>query len=63
MNHLGFGVPSADRVHAIRASMQAAGFEVPDVQHLDGAPALSMKDPDGIRFERIHSPPGVAVAA
>ena len=61
MNHLGFGASSADQVHAIRASMQAAGFEVPEIQDLDGAIALFMKDPDGIRFEITCYPPGSAV--
>ncbi len=61
MNHLGFGASSVDHVHAIRASMQAAGFEVPEIQNLDGAIALFMKDPDGIRFEITYYPPGVAV--
>ena len=61
MNHLGFGASSPDQVHAIRASMQAAGFEVPDIQDLDGATALFMKDPDGIRFEITCYPPGTTV--
>jgi lactoylglutathione lyase len=61
MNHLGFGASSPDEVHAIRASMQAAGFEVPDVQNLGGANALFMKDPDGMRFEITYYPPGMAV--
>ena len=42
-------------------AMQAAGFEVPDVQNLGGAIALFMKDPDGIRFEITYYPPGMAV--
>ena len=61
MNHLGFGASTPDRVHAVRASMQAAGFEVPDVQNLGGATALFMKDPDGVRFEITYYPPGMAV--
>lgn len=61
MNHLGFGAPSIEQVHAIRASMLAAGFEVPDIQDLDGAIALFMKDPDGVRFEITYYPPGTAV--
>jgi catechol 2,3-dioxygenase-like lactoylglutathione lyase family enzyme len=61
MNHLGFAAESRARVHAIRASMQAAGFPVPDIQALDGATALFMKDPDGIRFEITHYPPGSPV--
>ncbi len=58
MNHLGFGAASPEQVVELRAAMQAAGFEVPDIQHLDGATALFMKDPDGIRFEITHYPPG-----
>ena len=61
MNHLGFGASSADQVHAVHASMNAAGFEVPDIQNLDGAIALFMKDPDGLRFEITYYPPGVAI--
>jgi catechol 2,3-dioxygenase-like lactoylglutathione lyase family enzyme len=61
MNHLGFSASSPDEVHAIRASMQAAGFEVPDIQNLGGATALFMKDPDGIRFEVTYYPPGMSV--
>jgi lactoylglutathione lyase len=61
MNHLGFGAGSAEQVHAIRTSMQDAGFEVPSVQNLRGATALFMKDPDGIRFEITHYLPGMSV--
>lgn len=61
MNHLGFSAATPDQVHAIRSSMQAAGFEVPDVQNLGGATALFMKDPDGMRFEITYYPPGMAV--
>ena len=61
MNHLGFGAATPEQVHAIRASMQAAGFEVPDVQKLGGASALFMKDPDGMRFEITYYPPGMSV--
>lgn len=61
MNHLGFGAASPAQVHAIRASMAAAGFDVPEIQNLRGAVALFMKDPDGIRFEITYYPPGMAV--
>lgn len=61
MSHLGFGASSPEQVHAIRASMQEAGFEVPDTQDLDGAIALFMKDPDGVRFEITWYPPGASV--
>jgi len=61
MNHLGFGAGSIAQVRHVREAMRAAGFEVPELQDLDGATALFMKDPDGIRFEITHYPPGAAV--
>lgn len=61
MNHLGFGAASPGQVHAIRDAMQAAGFPVPEIQNLNGAVALFMKDPDGVRFEVTYYPPGVPV--
>jgi len=61
MNHIGFGVESSEQVHGIRTAMLEAGFEVPDIQNLDGAIALFMKDPDGIRFEITWYPPGTPV--
>jgi catechol 2,3-dioxygenase-like lactoylglutathione lyase family enzyme len=61
MNHLGFGASAPEEVHAIRSAMQEAGFDVPEVQNLDGAIALFMKDPDGVRFEITYYPPGMAV--
>jgi catechol 2,3-dioxygenase-like lactoylglutathione lyase family enzyme len=61
MNHLGFAASSPEGVQEIRRAMQDAGFEVPDIQHLRGATALFMKDPDGIRFEITHYPPGTSV--
>ena len=60
MNHLGFRAASSTQVEGIRQSMQAAGFEVPEIQNLGGAIALFMKDPDGIRFEITYYPPGMA---
>jgi lactoylglutathione lyase len=60
-DHLGFGAGTPERVHSIRAAMQEAGFPVPDVQHVKGATALFMRDPDGIRFEITHYPPGTPV--
>ena len=61
MNHLGFGAESPEFVHSVREAMATVGFAVPDVQNLDGATALFMKDPDGIRFEITHYPPGMPV--
>ena len=59
LNHLGFGAASPEQVEEIRAGMEAAGFPVPEIQHLSGATALFMKDPDGIRFEVTYYPPGM----
>ena len=61
MNHLGFGATSKDQVDSIRSAMFDSGFDVPDIQNLGGAYTLFMKDPDGIRFEITHYPPGVSV--
>lgn len=61
MNHLGFSAPDVATVERVRRRMEEAGFAVPDVQKLGGATALFMKDPDGIRFEITHYPPGMAV--
>ena len=58
LNHLGFAAPDVETVHRVRAAMAAAGFPVPEIQCLGAATALFMKDPDGIRFEITHYPPG-----
>lgn len=60
MNHLGFAAPDEATVLAVRDGMRAAGFDAPEVQHLRGATALFMKDPDGIRFEITCYPAGAA---
>ena len=59
MNHIGFTAPDAAAVEAVREAMQDAGFDVPDIQRMKGATALFMKDPDGMRFEISHYPPGM----
>jgi catechol 2,3-dioxygenase-like lactoylglutathione lyase family enzyme len=61
MNHLGFSAPSAEAVLLVRDEMQRAGFAVPEIQNLGGVVALFMKDPDGMRFEISHYPPGMSV--
>ena len=58
MNHLGFAAMSHGHVKAIRASMAEAGFDVPNIQIFEGAEALFLKDPDGIRFEIAHTHEG-----
>ncbi|GHA83076.1 VOC family protein [Cognatilysobacter bugurensis] len=59
MNHVGFAARSADEVASVRAAMQQAGFDVPELQHFGDVTALFMRDPDGIRFEVTYCPPGV----
>jgi catechol 2,3-dioxygenase-like lactoylglutathione lyase family enzyme len=59
MNHFGFSVESPEDVRALRQAMSEKGFEVPDIQNLDGVTALFMKDPDGIRFEISYFPPEI----
>jgi catechol 2,3-dioxygenase-like lactoylglutathione lyase family enzyme len=61
MNHLGFPAPDAETVSRIRQAMLDAGHAAPEIQNLDGAIALFMKDPDGIRFELTWYPPGTSV--
>ncbi|PHR93286.1 MAG: glyoxalase [Robiginitomaculum sp.] len=61
MNHLGYAAPSADFVNEVQSKMKTAGFDVPEIQDFNGAKALFMKDPDGIRFEITYYPPGMAV--
>ena len=63
MNHIGFGAPDSDTVVRIRDSMDALGFEVPGIQRLNGAAAIFMKDPDGIRFEITYYPPGMDIVS
>ena len=63
MNHIGFGAPDAKTVVLIRDRMGALGFEVPDIQRLNGASAIFMMDPDGIRFEITYYPPGMHVVS
>ncbi len=59
MNHLGFSVDSPAMVESIRTAMIEAGFPAPEIQTLDGATALFMKDPDGVRFEVSYFPPEI----
>lgn len=61
VNHIGFSAPDERAVLAVRDGMRARGFPAPEVQHLGGAVALFMKDPDGQRFEVTAYPPGASV--
>ena len=51
VNHIGFTAPTEQAVGAIRAAMKEQGFDVPDIQVIDGATCLFMKDRDGFRVE------------
>lgn len=59
LNHIGFAAPDIATIHHIRDAMAAAGFPVAEIQQLGPVTALFMKDPDGIRFEISHCPPGI----
>ncbi len=59
MNHLGFSAPDVDTVHSIKRAMSNAAFATPEIQVIGPMTALFMKDPDGIRFEVTHTPPGL----
>jgi lactoylglutathione lyase len=61
LNHLGFGAPDAGFVEQIRAAMLARGHAIQPIQHLGGAHALFMPDPDGLRVEVTWYPPGKSV--
>ena len=51
LNHLGFVAADVDAIVEIQSIMAAAGFEVPEIQNIDSANALFLKDPDGMRLE------------
>ncbi|GAB4188056.1 MAG: VOC family protein [Wenzhouxiangellaceae bacterium] len=51
LNHLGFTATSVDELEAIQRTMRERGFEMPEIQTIDGAKALFVKDPDGMRVE------------
>ena len=61
LNHWGLGMPDAQSVHALREALIAAGLDPQPVQDLDGAQALFLPDPDGLRIELTWYPPGVDV--
>lgn len=51
LNHIGFTATSLEQIHTLREQMQSLGHEMPDLQEIDGAHAIFMKDPDGMRVE------------
>lgn len=59
LNHFGFTAPSAEAVEALAAELAEAGIEA-RLQHFEpGITALFVPDPDGLRVEISHYPPGV----
>lgn len=51
LNHLGFTAPDRGAFDAVRAEMEAKGFDVPEAQQFDTELATFFKDPDGMRVE------------
>ena len=56
VNHIGFTAPSEEAVEGIRAAMKDKGFEVPDIQVIEGTTCLFMRDRDGFRVEISYYP-------
>jgi lactoylglutathione lyase len=59
LNHFGFSAPDRAAVDHVHGAMTKAGFEVRLQEYPDGTYALFMPDPDGLRVEFSHYPPGV----
>lgn len=51
LNHLGFTAPDRGFVDDLGAAMKTRGFDVPEVQLLEDAYCLFLRDPDGMRVE------------
>ncbi len=51
VNHIGFTAPDRKAVDAIRQAMAANGFQVPEIQIIEGDYCLFLKDDDGFRVE------------
>jgi hypothetical protein len=59
LNHWGLSMESSDAVDRLRASLIAAGIDAQPVQELQGARALFIPDPDGLRAEFTWHPEGM----
>lgn len=51
LNHVGFTATSLQQILTVREQMQALGYEMPELQEIQGAHAIFIKDPDGMRVE------------
>ena len=58
LNHWGLAMPSPESVEELRTKLIEGGIEAQPVQHLGGALALFIPDPDGLRAEFTYTPPG-----
>ena len=59
LNHWGVKMPSPQAVEELRSALIAAGLDIQPIQKLDGATALFVPDPDGLRAEFTHTPRGM----
>ena len=59
LNHLGFAAPDADFVARLAETMQGNGYAARLQRFADGTVAVFLPDPDGLRVEVSHYPPGV----
>lgn len=59
LNHWGLSMESAEAVAALRDALIDAGIDAQPLQDLDGAVALFLPDPDGLRAEFTWYPPGM----
>jgi catechol 2,3-dioxygenase-like lactoylglutathione lyase family enzyme len=59
LNHFGFAAPDRAAVDTVHAAITGAGYEARLQEFPDGTYALFIPDPDGLRVEFSHYPPGV----
>jgi catechol-2,3-dioxygenase len=59
LNHWGLAMPTAQSVEDLRDALLDAGILAQPIQHFDGAAALFIPDPDGLRVEFTYYPEGM----
>ncbi|WP_260483941.1 VOC family protein [Sphingomicrobium flavum] len=59
LNHWGLSMDSVEAVENLREQLIEAGIDAQPLQDLDGATALFLPDPDGLRAEFTYYPPGM----
>lgn len=60
LNHWGLSMESFEEVERLHAALITAGIDAQPIQDLDGARALFVPDPDGLRAEFTWYPQGTA---